>query len=100
MPNNFNNFYSNVAENLVQKLGNANNKYQDYLKNPNVHSMFLNEIEPEDVRLLISKIDITKASDIYGISPRIIQIANNELYKNLTLIFNKSFNLGVFPDKL
>lgn len=98
--NNFNKFYTNVAENLVQKLGNANNKFQDYLKNPNVHSIFLNEIEPEDVRMLISKIDTSKASDIYGISPKLIKIANNELYKNLTLIFNKSLNLGCFPDKL
>ena len=30
--NKFNNFYTSVAENLLTKLGNCNNKYQDYLK--------------------------------------------------------------------
>ena len=70
------------------------------VKNPNEHSFFLTEIEPDEIKTLINKIDITKASDIYGISPKLVKIANNEIFENLTFIFNKSFQLGMFPDKL
>ena len=30
-----------VAKNLTKKVGKANNKYQDYLKNPNEQSIYL-----------------------------------------------------------
>ena len=38
--NEFNNYYISVAQNLLKNLGKTNNKFQDYLKNPNEHSVF------------------------------------------------------------
>ena len=39
--NKSNDFFINIAQNLVDKIVKANNKYQDFLKNPNKHSTFL-----------------------------------------------------------
>ena len=41
MANQFNNYFVKVAEKLTKKIGQTNNKYQDYLKNPNEHSIYL-----------------------------------------------------------
>ena len=43
--NSFNHFYTNVADNLLMKIGNTTTKYQDYLKNPNEHSFYMNEVD-------------------------------------------------------
>ena len=49
-----NNFFINVSKDLVDKLPKPNTKYHYYLKNPNMSSFFLNEIEPENVFNLLN----------------------------------------------
>ena len=98
--NNFNKFYTNVAKKLLENLGKPNSKYQDYLKNPNEHSIYLTETDQGEVATLISKLDVTKAGDIYGISPKLIKLAGDSYAHNLSMIFNKSLNTGVFPQLL
>ena len=84
----------------MEKLPKPNTKFQDYLKNPNKNSMFLNETEPGEVFTLLNNLDISKAADIYGISPKLIKLGAHLLCIPLSQIFNKSFELGVFPCKL
>ena len=96
----FNHFYTTIADNLVSKLGNSNNKYQDYLKNPNVHSLFLNEIEPDEVLSLLQKLNPNKSADYFGISPKFLKISAEHIYQPLTYIYNLSFTTGIFPDKM
>ena len=47
--NRFNNYYINVAQNLIKEMGESNTEFQDYLKNPNEHSFFLNETTPDEI---------------------------------------------------
>ena len=82
----FNHFYTTIADKLVSKLGNSNNKYQDYLKNPNVHSLFLNEIEPDEVLRLLQKLNPNKSADYFGISPTFLKISAEHIYQPLTYI--------------
>ena len=69
MANKFDTYYANVAKKLVPELGDTNSKYQDYLKNPNVHSLFLNKIEPGEVLQLLLKMDV-KRHPIYMVFPQ------------------------------
>ena len=96
----FNKFYTTVASKLVAKLGEGNNVYQDYLKNPNKHSIFMNEIEPDEVRDILQKLDITKSSDIFNVSPRLVKTCATQISNNLTKLFNTSLAQGKFPSKL
>ena len=98
--NKFNKFYTSVAEKLVLKLGNPATKFQDYLKNPNEHSIFLNETDPGEVATLIRGLDITKSGDIYGINPRLIKDGGPSMASNLSRIFNVSLRDGIFPHLL
>ena len=47
--NKFNNHFANVAKNLLKDIGESNNKFQDFLKNSNKHSLFINETNPIEV---------------------------------------------------
>lgn len=98
--NKFNDYFINVAQNLASKLGEANTKYQDYLKNPNKSSFFLYETDPGEILGLIRQLELNKSSDIYGISPKIIKLASTIIANPLSIIFNKSFKQGKFPNKL
>ena len=96
----FNKFYANIAGKLLCDLGKPNTKYQDYLKNPNEHSMYLNETDPGEVSTIIQKLDITKAGDVYGISPKLVKLAGTSLAYNLSIIYNLSIETGIFPQLL
>ena len=98
--NKFNRFYTSVADTLVKKLGNPTTKFQDYLKNPNKHTIFLNETDPGEVATLIHKLDTTKSGDIYGINARLIKDAGPSMATNLSIIFNLSLQSGIFPQLL
>ena len=65
-----------------------------------MHIIYLNETEPGEVAKIISEMDITKSGDIYGITPKLIKIAKDEIVVNLTTLFNASFRLGKFPNML
>ena len=80
--NRFNRFYATIADKLVTKLGKPSTKYQDYLKNPNEHSMFLNETDPGEVATLIRKLDVSKSGDIHGITPRLVKDAGPSMASN------------------
>ena len=94
--NRFNKFYSNVADNLLKKLGESPTKYQDYLPNPNEHSLFFTETDPGEVAKIILNLDASKAGDLYGITPRLVKMAP-EMGTNLSIIFNIAIEKGVFP---
>ena len=98
--NKFNRYFSNVASNLLQKMPKPSTKFQDYLKNPNKHTFYLNEVDPGEVFKLLSNLDITKSGDIFAISPKLIKPAAHILCFPISKIINKSFNLGAFPRKL
>ena len=38
--NKFNNYFFNVPQNILRELGEPNNKFQDYLKDPDSHTFF------------------------------------------------------------
>ena len=99
LANKFNKFYTNVAQKLLKDLGETPTKFQDYLRNPNEHSMFFNETDPGEVSSIISKLDISKSGDIYGITPNLVRCTPG-LAGNLSLIFNLCIEQGIFPHLL
>ena len=81
-------------------MGESNTEFQDYLKNPNVHSFFLTETTPDEVDNYLKKIDTKKASDLFGISPLLVKSSSEKVKNQLCIIFNASFLQGMVPDKL
>ena len=96
----FNNYFVNVADNLAKKIPKPNTKYQDYLKNPNEHSIYLHETTPDEVEEIISQLNPNKAADIYGISTKLVKDGGVVMIEIITFLFNKSISQGKFPDAL
>ena len=71
----FNNYFVNVAENLLKHIGESNDKFHDFLKNPDGQSFFINETDPVGVFDLLDKANVNKATDIYGIPPKLVKMA-------------------------
>ena len=81
-------------------MGESNTEFQDYLKNPNEHSFFLHETTPDEIDKYLKKLDIKKASDLYGISPFLVKTSSEKIKNQLSIIFNISFVQGIVPNKL
>ena len=95
-----NNYFINVAENLAEKIPKPTTKYQDYLNNPNEHSIFLAEVVPHEIDEIIKSLGSNKSGDLYGITSNIVKLGGPVLTQILTILFNKSLSNGVFPSPL
>ncbi len=98
--NKFNNFYLNIADKLCEKIPKVNNKFQDYLKNPNKNKLTLKETTPDEVMKIISNLDGKKSGDIFNISPDLVKLNAQILAQILSIIFNISILEGCFPSEM
>ena len=96
----FNDYFINISQNLLKNLGKTNNQFQDHLKNPSEHSLFLKETEPGEVLQLLKSLNIKKSTDIFGISPKMIKIAAEVLKNHIATLPNYSINQSIFPNNL
>ena len=95
-----NNYFVNVAGNLAQKIPKPNTKFQDYLKNPNQHSIYLSEVLPHEIDEIVANLGSNKSGDLYGITSNIVKLGGPVLTQTLALLFNKSMSQGIFPSAL
>ena len=65
--NHFNQFFTGVAQNLVNRLGNTSKKFTDYLPNRQSNSLFINPVSEFEVSDQISSLDAKKSADAYDI---------------------------------
>ena len=56
--NKFNQRFINTAKTLIENIGKSNNKFQDFLKNPNEHSFFINESTPACANVFLTHLAI------------------------------------------
>ena len=98
--NKFNDYFINIAEKLSNKIVNKNTKFQDYLKNPNMSRLFLNETTPDEIVKIINNLNPKKSGDIFRISPEYVISTKQAVAQHLTIIFNRSVREGCFPQAM
>ena len=62
--------------------------------------MYLTEIEPHEIEEIIQHLGSNKAGDIYNNNTNLVKLGGSVLTQIMTLLFNKSFDQGVFPSAL
>ena len=101
--NRFNNFYSSVADSILEKRKyNGTKSFKDFLKadsRTNI-SMALYECDDVEVRNIIMMLNPKKKNGPNSIPTEILQLLVNDICKPLAIIFNLSFNSGECPDLL
>ena len=95
--NNFNDFFTGIAQNLVNKLGRTSKKFTDYLNNPQPNSLFLKAVTEFEVSDVIRNLDANKSADAYGIPIRLVKLIKDAIVGPLTSLINESFTLGYCP---
>ena len=96
--NKFNSYFTNVAFELNKNIPKSNNVFQDYLKNPNEHSFYVNETNPHEISLIIDDLRDSNAADIYDVTSKFVKLGSSSITKNLTILFNQSINGDIYPE--
>ncbi|XP_057299070.1 uncharacterized protein LOC130629748 [Hydractinia symbiolongicarpus] len=95
-----NQYYVNVAPNLVKKLPKSKEHFTHFLTNPVSDSFFCNAVTHEEMTSTIMSLDDKKAIDIYHFPIKIWKDVDEIIANPLCKIVNESFSSGIFPDKL
>ena len=94
--NEFDNYFSSIADNLVKKIPNSLTHFTNYLGNSFKNSIFLKPTYPQEIAQIIATLQ-PKLSCGYDIIPlRVIKYIPPNKLKVLAYIFNLSYSQGVY----
>lgn len=95
----FNNYFCNVATDLIQGIQQAPTSFENYLPDPVIHSFSLAPTSLTEVTTVIK--DLKVASPGHDdVDIKVIKECVNEVSPYLVHIINKSFSSGIFPKQL
>ncbi|XP_065672153.1 uncharacterized protein LOC136089978 [Hydra vulgaris] len=95
----FNNFFINVGQNLANKITPGNKNFKSYIKEEDCVMDEL-EVSPDELRFAFNMFKPNKSSGLDDISPRVVKEVFDIIENPLLIIFNLSFNNGIFLDFL
>jgi hypothetical protein len=96
----FNNYFSKIGETTSQSVPKSKKNYVDFLKNPLTNSMFLEPIDTSHVIEAANKLKPKFSTGHDDISTKLLKETIHIIKSPITHIINKSFNTGIFPEKL
>ena len=95
-------YFSTVGENYANKIPTANKTIESYLgKIPiNINSIYLSPTDKNEIMKLIGKLENKHSSGYDKISNIILKRIQTSIATPLEIIFNKSLEFGIFPQKM
>ena len=96
----FNNYFSTIGEKTQAKIKHSHKKYTDYLSNENPDTFFLSPTNKEEIKFILSSLDINKSTGPYSIPSKVLNMLKNDISEQLADLFNLSFTTGTFPTLL
>ena len=99
--NEFNNFFVNIATKLSAPIPESDfNHIKDHVDNKvPKHTYFQIPLITEDkTRKYLNSLDISKATGLDQLGPRLLKMSTNIITSDVTRIINLSINNGIFPD--
>ena len=98
---NFNHFFVNIGPNISRNVtGNVSTDHRNYLDNNYLHSCYLNPTYPAEVFNIINSFKNKTTSNTSIIPIQILKSISHIIDLPLSIIINKSFISGIFPDNL
>lgn len=96
----FNTFFNEIAQNICDKIPQAEKQYTEYFSTGCPKSFFIHPITKEDLINNANKLKSKTSSGIDNISTKLLKETIPEIAAPLVHIFNRSFASGIVPDEL
>ena len=96
----FNDYFSNVAENIRKKKSFSSKSFSKFLGQPNNNSFFISPTDKTEIISCISSLATNKGSGPFSIPVRIFQLLKHDISEPLSQLINLSLSTGIFPTKL
>ena len=93
----FNNYFSTIGEKTLAKMKHSHKKYTDYFTNENPDSFFLSPTKKEEIKFILSYLDVNKSTGPYSIPSKVLNMLKNNISEQLSDLFKLSFTTGTFP---
>ena len=98
--NKFNDYFSNIAENIRKDLPEVTKDFGNYLKNRGINqSIYFYPTFPFEVGSEVRKTKLKDSTGIDGISSRVLKSLPPNFFEALAQLFNQSMSQGFFPTK-
>ena len=95
----FNDYFSNVAENIRKKKSFSSKSFSKFLGQPDNNSFFISPTDKTEIISCISSLATNKGSP-FSIPVRIFQLLKHDISEPLSQLINLSLSTGIFPTKL
>ena len=94
--NYFNDYFVNVANNLVSDLPQTSHSFQTFMQSPTLSTLYLYPTSLTEIKKLISNLQPKKSTGIDEIPPTILKSTPDNILIALTHVFNLSLACGEF----
>uniref|UniRef100_A0A7M5VBW5 Reverse transcriptase domain-containing protein n=1 Tax=Clytia hemisphaerica TaxID=252671 RepID=A0A7M5VBW5_9CNID len=98
--NHFNNFFTSIADDIRDKIPPSYQHFSSFLKHRNQNSIFLRPTSSDEVAKIIGSFSSSKSSGPNSIPIKILKILQDKISKPLSILINRSYHAGVFPEVL
>ena len=92
----FNNYFSTIGEKTRAKIKHSHENTTDYLTNGNPDSFFFSPDNKEEIKTILSSLDISKTTGPCSIPSKVLNMLKNDISEQLADLFNLSFTTGSF----
>ena len=96
----FNKYFTNIAENIKQKIPPTRKNFLQYLDRSNPNSFFFTPVDSSEIATIIKKLGPHKSTGPFSIPNKILHLLIDDISQILADIFNLSLSTGKFVSKL
>ena len=96
----FNTFFANIDNNISENVPPSQHKFYKYLDQSNNNSMYLDPVDSNDIKEVVSKIKTKSSVDNNNISTKTMKASIAYVINPLTHIINLSLSTGVVPTQM
>ena len=96
----FNKYFSKIGASTANNVPKTSKKYTDYIQNPSLNSMLLEQIDQHHIIDAANKLKPKTSSGHDDISTKIMNETIQNIILPITHIINRSFASGILPDQM
>ena len=93
-------YFTEIGSNLAEKIVNPNTEYTQYLNNTVINSIFIQPTTKYEIEKIIANLKNKNSSGHDKISNKYLKLLRYEISTPLEIIFNKSIQDGIVPDRM